>query len=225
MSDATSEKEDGAEKNGFSLRGLYTSIRRWFQPYYRETSPAPSKKSRKSKPKKRKASAKPQQATFVPVKIVDYPNPLTNVMQFKKKPSRNRIWCYHDKNVHQIVAHFTPGSGLIFKTRDNAARRELKPLIFPTNKGAFDRTHLIPIGYHGSENDPRLLVGWDSDANRKQFNDFEQVQKRRKNPVYWLTFITRKPWGARWHYMVYDVKTEQLLDELVHDYKAELVWK
>ena len=150
MSDAASEKEDGAEKNGFSLRGLYTSIRRWFQPYYRETSPTPSKKSRKSKPKKRKASAKPQQATFVPVKIVDYPNPLTNVMQFKKKPSRNRIWCYHDKNVHQIVAHFTPGSGLIFKTRDNAARRELKPLIFPTNKGAFDRTHLIPIGYHGS---------------------------------------------------------------------------
>lgn len=225
MSKSESENEDNTEKKSFSLHDLYVSIRRWFQPYYRDTRKSSTKKPRSKKSRKNKNASKSQQPTFVPVKIVDYPNPLTNVMKFQKKPSRNRIWCYHDKNVHQVVAHFTPGSGLIFKTRDNAARRELKPLIFPTNKGVFDRTHLIPIGYHGSENDPRLLVGWDSDANRKQFNDFEQIQKRRKNPVYWLTFITRKPWGARWHYMVYDVKTEQLLDELIHDYKAEFVWK
>src|SRR5699024_12125259 len=84
-----------------------------------------------------------------------------------------------------FVAHLAPGSGYTFRERDVAARGLLKPLIYPRDQGKpFDRTHLLPIGYHGSENDERLLVGWDSDANRGPFRSEERrVGKHGRSPV------------------------------------------
>lgn len=232
---------------GFSHEGMpfylrwYINIRQWFQPYYRYygATKAPTRKKKKHTAPSRKqpsthksskktnggagASSKAQAPKF---RIMNYPKPLDNVMEFKKKPSLGAAWFYHDENVHQIVAHLAPGSGYTFRERDDAARGRLKPLIYPRDQGKpFDRTHLLPIGYHGSENDERLLVGWDSDANRGPFMHFESKQKRRKVPIYWLTFITKTKRGARWSFMIYDAVSLQLIDELHHEMRNKFTWK
>lgn len=220
---------------------FYIKLRQFFQPYYRYF-PKSQKKKKKSaasasqKPiqttpqqKKKKPQADARRvSTPKPIeslRVADYPVALTKVMSFKKKPSLGIAWCYHDQNVHQVVAHVAPKSGYLHKTRDDLARGRLRPQLWPRQNKPFDRTHLLPIGYHGSENDPRLLVGWDSDANRGPFMHFEKKQKKRKQDIYWCTFITRLPRGARWQYFVYDASTLELLDELEHTMTCEFVWK
>lgn len=159
------------------------------------------------------------------VKVIDSSQPLTRAIKSSKKPGPNTIWCFHNKNYHQVFARLEPGSGFVFTERDNAARKELKPNVFPKQNKPFDRTHLIPIGYHGSENDKRLLIGWDSDVNRGPFNDFEQKQKRRRVAIYWLTSVTRQPYGARWDYRIYDASTGKLLDKYTDEQRKDFVWK
>lgn len=220
---------------------LYVKLRQWFQPYYRYTGnvktksgsqkTAPKKQAPKKQAPKKQAPKKqaPQETAIPPFTLVGYPARLDNVMNFKKLPSPGHVYAYHDGDRHQVIGHFVPGSGMLYKTRDNAARGRLDPLIYPTNedgsKLVFDRTHLIPIGYHGSENDPRLLIGWDSKANRGPFQNFESKQKKRKKPIYWVTDVRRTPTGARWSYRVYDVETRELLDELEHEMNTRFVWR
>ena len=221
---------------------FYVKLRQWFQPYYRYTGKVKIKSTgQKSTPKTQTAKkqvAKKQaqrqepvqeKAPIPPFTLVGYPARLDNVMNFKKLPSPGHVYAYHDGDRHQVIGHFVPGSGMLYKTRDNAARGRLDPLIYPTNddgsKLVFDRTHLIPIGYHGSENDPRLLIGWDSKANRGPFQNFESKQKKRKKPIYWVTDVRRTPTGAHWSYRVYDAETRELLDELEHEMNTRFVWR
>src|SRR5699024_9973651 len=89
--------------------------------------------------------------------------------------------------------------GYEFRERDDAARKTLKPSVFPLDHiGPFYRTHLIPIGYHGSESDHRLLIGWSPEANRGPFNDIEQVQKARKYTILGVLMVIKKHKGAEW---------------------------
>lgn len=221
------------------LENLYIGIRTWFQPYYR---PKPKKKKRDDTKAKGGSTAatkvtapKVTQAKKTPVpapgeqpavRIVDYPKPLDKVAQFKSKPGLNRIWCYHDATRHQVAAHLGPGMGYKFRERDDAARKTLKPSVFPIDHaGPFDRTHLIPIGYHGSESDHRLLIGWSPEANRGPFNDFEQVQKARKYPILWVVSVIKTHTGAEWTYTVYKYETMEKVDELKHTMVGEFAWK
>lgn len=51
---------------------------------------------------------------------------------------------YHSKDRRQIAVLFEPQSGYRYYKR---------------NSSKWDKTHLISLGFHGSENDPRLLRG------------------------------------------------------------------
>lgn len=51
-------------------------------------------------------------------------------------------------------------------------------MLYPEGKEAFDRTHIVPIGFHGTESDNRLLVGWNSNQNRVQINKFEKKVRK-----------------------------------------------
>lgn len=226
------------------FKELVIAIRTWFQPYYRP-KPVKNKTKRATKPGSTKAGSTkagvtkkapapvsppskqpaPTPGAQPPIRIVDYPKPLDKVASFTSKPGLNRIWCYHDSTRHQVAAHLGPGTGYKFRERSDVERRKLKPSVFPIQNVPFDRTHLIPIGYHGSENDHRLLIGWESEANRNQFNDFEQKQKARKQPILWTVFVTKTAEGATWDYTVYDSVSMKKLDHLTHKMVGEFAWK
>lgn len=207
---------------------LYVRIRQWFQPYYQPVNQQATPKKAASRPRKQKSTATPATKAKRPapeIRVFDYQNPLDNAIEFKNKPSANRVWCYHDRSRHQIFAHLTPHSGFEFRERDNAKRRKLEPMLHPTNVGVFDRTHVLPIGYHGSERDRRLLVGWDSNANRGKFEAFERKMKKNARAVYWYTSIERTKTGAKWTYRVYDVESLELVGELEDVMTATFAWK
>lgn len=158
--------------------------------------------------------------------VLSYPHAMGEIWKNERLPKPMQVWYHHDDQVHELFSHLVPGSGFKFKERNRDARNRLKPLIMPRGQGKpFDRTHLIPIGYHGSEGDKRLLVGWDSAQNRGPMNDFEQRQKRRKVPIYWLARIKRTERGATLVYVTWDARNMNLLDSQEYSVVGEFVWK
>lgn len=152
------------------------------------------------------------------LKIIEVKKPLDKAYLLKYKPKNDEAWYYHDKDRHQIFARFEPKSGYRHKDRDSAARRKLTALIYPKNVGIFDRTHIIPFGYHGSENDARLVIGWDSKQNRTPLNNFEQEIKALDEPIYWFTDIRRTPYGAIWRYAIFSAADGRLIKKIVLTY-------
>lgn len=148
--------------------------------------------------------------------VLRYPNPLDKAYTFKKKPSLNTIWYYHSASRHQVYAHLAQGSGYTHKSgeRSNLDRSMLKPVLYPIGQ-KYDRTHLIPFGYHGSESDPRLVIGWNAFQNRNEMSDFEQKQKKLKQDIYWLTDVRRTKYGAALRYEIFSARDDRLLDSLV----------
>lgn len=147
--------------------------------------------------------------------MIKVKKPLDKVYLLKYKPKKDELWYFHDKTRHQVFARFEPESGMRYKDRNSGKRRKLTALIYPKNVGEFDRTHVVPFGYHGSENDPRLVIGWDSNQNRVALNKFEQQIKAINQPIYWFTDIRRTSYGAVWRYAIFSVENGQLIDKLV----------
>lgn len=142
------------------------------------------------------------------VNTFNYPRPLDDVANLEIKPELGTIFAYHDKSKHQVLGHFAPRAGFKYgkDTRNNNKRKQLYPIVFPKygEKVPFDRTHLIPFGYHNSENDMRLLIGWDSWQNRNPLNEWEKRAKLHEQNIYWLASIERTKDGAEWHYQIFD---------------------
>lgn len=227
------EEEDEVEYELTALDKLklaYIRVRTWLQPYYRHYEGGAGseevRKARQRQAQKREAAkllASGRQAQII--EAVDVTKRMSEPSEMTNLPDLNSMWCYHDESVHQIFGHFAPKSGYTHKVRDGVARKKLKPLIYPIDVGVFDRTHLIPIGFHGSESDNRLLVGWDSATNQGPFNSFEKRQKSRDIPIYWWTQIERTPTGALWSYKIYNAQTDELIDSLEHEMRATFIWK
>lgn len=210
------------------IKDFFIKINKWFRPYW---NPKPEKLKSKNKKVVKKVE-KPDNVKRAIVMnkelimpVLPYPNELDKAIFFKKKPSPNKIWYFHNLQKHQIFAYLPKGSGYLYdKGRSDSERRKLKPLIYPLENGRFDRTHILPIGYHGSEKDPRLVIGWDSDQNRNELNKFEQRNKARNEDIYWFTSIERMPFGAKWTYKVYSVNTLELLDSLSVSMHCKFKW-
>lgn len=214
-----------------TLQRAYVRTRQWFQPYYRYWPKQTHKRdSTPQKPvqspiKKSRTTDSGSRTKAAIVRMYDSDKPLTRLMREKVRPDENCIYFFHDDRRLQVVGHFPPKAGQRFSERDNAARRTLEPIIYPRQDKPFDRTHLIPIGFHGSENDERLLIGWDSDQNRNLLNQFESKQKRIQEAIYWVTLINRTGTGARFRYLIYSVSSGELLDQLDTSMQAQFVWR
>lgn len=158
--------------------------------------------------------------------VLNYPKSLDNAIKLKTKPKKNRIWVYHDKDRHQLFAHLDVRSGFKCKTRNDELRRNMIPWIKPKIKKKFDRTHVLPIGYHGSDGDPRLIIGWDSEHNQNELKNFEFRNKKRDEPIYWFTDIRKDKYGATWSYKIYSVKNKKLIDSLtLRMDKTQFMWR
>ena len=151
---------------------------------------------------------------------------LDNHIKLKNKPKLNSIWSYHDFDVHQVFGHFSQGAGFINKERNDEERAKLKPWLKPVKpKKKYDRTHVIPFGYHGSESDPRLVVGWSSKHNQNELKEFEKKQKHRREDIYWFTEIKKEQYQAIWTYKIYSAKTLKQLDILTLTMHATFGWR
>lgn len=158
--------------------------------------------------------------------VLNYPKSLDNAIKLKTKPKKNRIWVYHDKDRHQLFAHLDVRSGFKCKTRNDELRLNMIPWIKPKVKKKYDRTHVLPIGYHGSDGDPRLIIGWDSEHNQNELKNFEFRNKKRDEPIYWFTDIRKDKYGATWSYKIYSVKTKKLIDSLtLRMDKTQFMWR
>lgn len=142
--------------------------------------------------------------------------------------SESRVTFYwHDDTSHQVAVKFDKG-GIKdeYKTRSNKERRQLEPLIRPYQKENVDRTHVIPIGYHGSEKDKRLLIGYDSHINQvklKKFEDYASKVNKQKT-ILWFVDIQRQDNGSvKWHATVWDEQGNVITEKTFHD-KRKFKW-
>lgn len=226
------------KSSGIDWYSIYAKIRLWFQPYWKPKRPIDSQAKTKTvketddskKKKKKKVKEKhwteylePSQKHDTYCKVITYPE-VIKPFKMKNQPAYDTIWCYHSNEMHQVYGHFKPKAGFRYNKRDDKKRKQLKPLIFPMQDKPFDRTHLIPIGYHNSENDRRLLIGWDSQQNRGPFNKFEQRQKKRQVPIYWLTEVVRTPVGAKWKFTIFS-EEGAILDSLETEMISKFIWQ
>lgn len=197
---------------------LYQRIRKWIQPYW---NPKPKKKK---KPRDKSFSTRGKETELI---FVESNRPLTRAFEFEKQPKIDECWTYHNSHLHQIWCHLAPGTGFRYTTdqRSNEERRLTNLCIRPVLKvkGSIHRTHMLPFGYHGLENDERLVIGWSGEANIGPFNEFEQKIKKLKEPIYWMCSVERMKYGARWRYIIFNEQM-QMIDSLEHIMKTEFVW-
>lgn len=161
--------------------------------------------------------------------VMNYPAELNHWMESKQKPQVGQIWTHHNERRHQVLAHLAPRtSHAVDKSkRSNERRAELKAWLKPISKRkAYHRTHIIPFGYHGSESDPRLVVGWIATHNEKQLNDFEIKQRNRSHSIYWFVDIRLLDSGrAEWHAEIYDSATLKKVDEITLRTNESFSWR
>ena len=210
--------KDDLKSKSTSTLNLYQKIRKWIQPYW---NPKPKKKK---KPRTKSFSTRGKETDLI---FVESKRPLTRAFEFEKQPKFDECWTYHNSHLHQIWCHLAPGTGFRYTSeqRSNEERRLTNLCIRPVLKvkGAVHRTHMLPFGYHGLENDERLVIGWSGEANVGPFNEFEQKIKKLKEPIYWMCSVERMKYGARWRYIIFNEQMK-MIDSLEHIMKTEFVW-
>lgn len=82
------------------------------------------------------------------------------------------------------------------------------------DQNSVDRTHLIPFTAIGIDNNPGVMIDYDSWLNRNPMQQFEDkiLKINERRTITWITSIygTRK--GLNWKYLIYDTHTDKLID-------------
>lgn len=167
---------------------ILRAVHKWIEPYKYDnevkSTKTPKIKKEKQKPiktrKLTKQDKKPTELDAVNrgelgVRIITLNSQMDHTTAFQRiEQSDSHIaYYYHSKDRHQIAVKFDPQSGFRYYKRNDLKRKKFKPLIYPKYV-SFDKTHLIPVGFHGSESDPRLLIGWSSKLNRGSIKRHEE---------------------------------------------------
>lgn len=193
--------------------GIIRDIHKWLEPYkYDNEVDLPSKKQTNKKKhvkvsKITKKDKKPTELDAVNrgelgVKIITLNNVLNEDTAFQKmdKSASHIAYYFHSSTKHQIAARFEPESGFRYYKRNANKLKKFKPIIY--NKySASDKTHLIPVGFHGSENDPRLLIGWSRKLNRGGIKKHEEkvININKDYTIFWFVDVEKTSNGsAKW---------------------------
>lgn len=145
-------------------------------------------------------------------------------------PAPRQAYVFHDNQRHVVIAHLVRGTAWDYTVRDTAARAKLKPKFIPIGLGKpYDRTHLVPFGFHGSENDPFLVVPWDPAQNQGPMNKYEQDTKKLTNrkDVIWCAQVDLGPHskGAVLSYYIYDpVSRREIRQHFTSHMKCSFKW-
>ncbi|HAQ1518031.1 hypothetical protein NNC41_08025 [Enterococcus faecium] len=207
---------------------VINSFLRWLTPYKYTDEVVVNKTNRK----KNKVALSPREMLdrgILGVKVLEINKPL-EIESAKEKlmgAEADVAYFYHDKIRHQIAIKFNPKSSWRYQERDDLKRRKLRPMLYPAGEEAFDRTHIVPIGFHGTESDNRLLVGWNSHQNRVQINKFEKKVRKynERKTILWFANIHKQPDGtAKWKAVIFDENGGKIIEETWHD-KSKFIWQ
>lgn len=138
-------------------------------------------------------------------------------------PVYDEIFCFENGSCLHLLAHFTTGAGFRYHQRRDNERRKIKLSIFPKNV-PFDRTHLIPFGYHNQENNRFLIIGWNREDNQTTLRLFEEKQKTRQCPIYWQTLIDHYEDTVTFTYNIFN-EDFCLLDSIKLESHGKFMWK
>ncbi|HAQ9551437.1 TPA: hypothetical protein IYF59_000069 [Enterococcus faecium] len=207
---------------------IISSFLRWLTPY-KYTDEIVEKRAKKKVKKTMLTPKEMLDRGILGVKVLEVNQPfeLDNARDRLLRAEVGVAYFYHDKSKHQIAIKFNPKSAWRYQARDDLKRRKLKPMLYPEGKEAFDRTHIVPIGFHGTESDNRLLVGWNSSQNRVQINKFEKKVRKfnDRKIILWFANIQKQPDGtAKWEAVIFDEDGKKVMSEVWHD-KAKFVWQ
>ncbi|HCU8763828.1 TPA: hypothetical protein OVG04_002641 [Staphylococcus aureus] len=218
---------------------ILRSINKWVRPYmYDDEIKTPPKKRKETKKKVKvkkltKNDKKPTELDAVKrgeigIKMitVNYALDKDSAFQRLDKSHSHIAYYHHTREKHQIAVRFEPQSGFRYYQRNERKRRNFKPLIEPKYE-AWDKTHLIPVGFHGSENDPRLLIGWSSRLNRGAIKKHEDkvTNVNQGHTIYWFVDVEkhRESGGAYWTSTVW-FEDGSLVDEQKFYDKSKFHW-
>lgn len=209
------------------LYNIWESIARWIHPNRFPEKELKPKKEKKTDKMSAKQVVENPNLCAVDLKKENEPFTIQQAYeQLADKENDEGIY-FHNKEIHEVACRFGAGSSNRFQARSDKVRKKLKPLLFPNQDMPFDRTHLIPVGYHGSENDNRLLVGWDSNQNRNAMRHFEsEVAKMNElESIIWITIIRKKQNGASWTTTILNTNGKELKKEKFEIFDRPFVWK
>lgn len=207
---------------------VYIAIRKSLQPYYNYV-PKQQKVTEGDISLHAAKSIDTKESSPVVLRRVN--KALLNPWKIKdeRQPKIDEIYYFHDEKYHQVWAHFGKGAYDRFHERSDKERRKLKSLIIPVdNNEPSDRTHVIPFGFHGSEKDNILVVEWNGEQNKNDFNNFEQEAKNynKSHPIFWYTSILNAAQNVLvWEYKIFDADTKQLVSEGEWTFKTKFIWK
>lgn len=150
----------------------------------------------------------------------------TQALKLLDRSGFNIGYFHHDTNKHQLACKFDKNSAWLYHERNESKRKRLKPLVYHADSKHQDKTHMIPIGFHGSENDERLLVGFSSAINKGDLKNFEKyiININASEPVLWYISIEKQTDNtAIWKAIVWDENHNIIAKESFHD-KNKFVW-
>lgn len=127
----------------------------------------------------------------------------------------------HENGHHQIAVKFEKAFAWKYHARNDSKRKQLKPIIEHKKQGKGDKTHLIPVGFHGSENDERLLVRFDSKINKGALKKAEEHVSKINidEPILWFVDIIKQDDDtAIWNMVVWDENNQIITQKSFHDY-------
>ncbi|MBZ5280819.1 hypothetical protein QCE96_08195 [Staphylococcus aureus] len=217
---------------------IFKAINKWFRPYLydneiiEEKKQIKNTKKRVKKTKLTKSDKKPTEIDAVMrgelgVKIITMNRELNKESAFDRldKSDSHVAYYYHSSERHQLAVKFEPKSGFRYYKRNASKLKAFKPFVYPIGK-PYDKTHLIPVGFHGSESDPRLLIGWNSKLNRGDIRKLESkvININKDYTVLWFVDIEMQNNGsAKWTSTVW-FEDGELLDEKVFHDKDKFHW-
>lgn len=132
-------------------------------------------------------------------------------------PQKFEEYAKNAKNIDSLskssFTHASRNKLKSFIVADTSVKNESKYISGQLSNATVDRTHLIPFTAIGIENNPGLLIDYDSWLNRNPMLEFEK-RALKLNGIYdliWITSVYSGRKGLNWKYLIYDSQTGHLL--------------
>jgi len=220
------------------LEIIYYKVDKWLRPYryhfedelfseveskgHRKKTKIKGKRSKKLSEKEEKAKKAFLETGAIGIELVTIGQPLNEKSALNRltRSKSQLAYYYHDEWYHQVAVKLDKGAAWKYHARNEVKRKNLEPIIEHKKDGYGDKTHLIPIGYHGSDSDERLLIRFDSNINRGDLKKEEEyVEKINKEErIMWFVDIQRqKDNTAKWYMYVWDEEYRLISQKEFHD--------
>ncbi|WP_218047440.1 hypothetical protein [Staphylococcus pasteuri] len=226
------------------LQRMIRSIDKWIAPYkYRledenqitTVSQKHRKKERfKGKQKKHLTQEEEQhkkdmlQRGALGIKVISINEQMDDINALNRllKSQSHTAYYSHNQQHHQLAVKFEKGSAWRYHERNPKKIKQLIPVVKYRYKGESDRTHVIPIGYHGSENDERLLIDFSRKINRGGLKKAEDYIARinETEAILWFVDIVRQnDDSVKWRLIVWDNQQNIVIERQFHDH-SKFTW-